>query len=163
MPQIEQLPFIFSSQLFWLLLVFGIIFFGIGRGMVPKIQSTVQERERKIAADLERAQQARNEAEETEAAYRERMNASRAEAAKLTQEAKQASARETEAQVRAASEQIAKKIEAAEADIRAAADKARAEVEAVAFEATQQMVERLAGISVDREAAERAVKAELNV
>ena len=163
MPQIEQLPFIFSSQLFWLLLVFGIIFFGIGRGMVPKIQSTVQERERKIAADLERAQQARAEAEETEAAYRERMNASRAEAAKLTQEAKQASARDTEAQVRAASEQIAKKIEAAEADIRAAADKARAEVEAVAFEATQQMVERLAGISVDRAAAERAVKAELNV
>jgi hypothetical protein len=26
MPQITQLPFIFFSQLFWLLLVFGIIF-----------------------------------------------------------------------------------------------------------------------------------------
>ena len=35
MPQIEQLPFIFFSQLFWLAVVFGIIFFVIGRGMVP--------------------------------------------------------------------------------------------------------------------------------
>jgi F-type H+-transporting ATPase subunit b len=41
MPQINQLSDIFFSQLFWLLLVFGIIYFGIARGMVPKIQSTV--------------------------------------------------------------------------------------------------------------------------
>jgi F-type H+-transporting ATPase subunit b len=56
MPQITQLPFIIFSQLFWLAIVFGIIFFGIGRGMLPKIQSTVDARERKIAEDLERAQ-----------------------------------------------------------------------------------------------------------
>ena len=162
MPQIEQLPFIFSSQLFWLLVVFGILFFGVGRGMVPKVQATVEQRERKIAEDLEQAQSARAAAEETEAAYRARMDASRSEAAKVTQEAKQASARATESQVKAASEKIALKMDAAEAEIRAAADKARAEVEAAAVEATQDMVERLAGISVDREAAARAVKAELN-
>ena len=163
MPQIEQLPFIFSSQLFWLLVVFGILFFGIGRGMVPKIQSTVQERERRIAEDLETAQQARASAEETEAAYRARMDASRAEGAKLTQEAKQAGARETEAKVRAASEQLAAKIESAETQIRSAAEAARAEVETVAIDAAQEMVERLAGIRVDRVEAARAVKAELHV
>jgi F-type H+-transporting ATPase subunit b len=163
MPQIEQLPFIFSSQLFWLLVVFGILFFGIGRGMVPKIQSTVQERERKIAEDLETAQRARAQAEETEAAYRARMDASRAEAAKLTQEAKQAGARETEAKVRAVSEQLAAKIQSAEAQIRSAAEAARAEVETVAVEATQEMVERLAGIRIDRDQAAQAVKAELHV
>ena len=41
MPQITQLPLIFFSQLFWLLVVFAIIFFGIGRGMLPKIQSAL--------------------------------------------------------------------------------------------------------------------------
>ena len=92
MPQIEQLPFIFSSQLFWLAVVFGILFFGIGRGMLPKIQSTVEARETKIAEDLQRAEAARVAAEETEAAWRARMDAARAEAAKLSQEAKQASA-----------------------------------------------------------------------
>ena len=59
MPQIEQLPFIFFSQLFWLAVVFGIIFFVIGRGMVPKIQGTVELRDAKIAEDLERALAAR--------------------------------------------------------------------------------------------------------
>src|SRR4051812_37609694 len=126
MPQIEQLPFIFSSQLFWLAVVFGILFFGIGRGMVPKIQSTVELRERKIAEDLETAQQARVAAEETEAAYRARMDASRADAAKVIQEAKQASARTTEVRVRAASDQIAEKLASAEAQIRSAAEATRA-------------------------------------
>ena len=53
MPQIDQLPDIFFSQLFWLAVVFGFIFFVIGRGMLPKIQSTVELREKKIAEDLE--------------------------------------------------------------------------------------------------------------
>ena len=57
---------------------------------------------------------ARDAAEATEAAYRARMDASRAEAANLAQDAKQAAARDTEAKVRAASEQIAVKAAAAE-------------------------------------------------
>jgi F-type H+-transporting ATPase subunit b len=80
MPQIEQLPFIFTSQLFWLLVVFGIIYFWIGRGMVPKIQSVVEERDKKIADDLAAAQRAREQAEAAEEAYRQRIEASRSEA-----------------------------------------------------------------------------------
>src|SRR5829696_3924876 len=114
MPQIEQLPFIFFSQLFWLAVVFGIIFFVIGRGMLPKIQSTVEARETKIAEDLERAQAARAAAEQTEAAWRERIDAARAEAARIAQEAKQAGARDTEAKVRKAADRINLKVEAAE-------------------------------------------------
>ena len=162
MPQIEQLPIIFTSQLFWLLIVFGIVYFGIARGMVPKIQSTVELREKTIADDLAKAQSARSEAEETEAAYRERMDESRAEAAKLTREARQASALETETKVRAAAEQIAKKVAAAEAEIRSAAEAARGEVEKAAVEATQDLVARLIGTKVDRAQAAAAVKAELH-
>ena len=95
MPQIAQLPYIFWSQLFWVALVFGFIFFVIGRGMLPKIQGTVELRDRKIAEDLERAQAARAGAEATEAAWRARMDAARAEAARLAQEAKQESAKAT--------------------------------------------------------------------
>lgn len=163
MPQIEQLPIIFFSQLFWLTVVFGIIFFGIGRGMVPKIRQTVDLREKKIADDLAAAQAAREAADEREAAYRARMDAGRSEAAKLTQEAKQASLRSTEAQARKAAEKIAAKVEKAEAKIRDAVYAARTEIEAVAVEATQEMVQRLTGKSVERAAAEQAVKAELNV
>src|SRR5215217_2628986 len=152
MPQIEQLPFIFFSQLFWLAVVFGILFFVIGRGMLPKIQGTVQLRDAKIAEDLERAQAARSEAEGTEAEWRQRMDAARAEAARLAHEAKQASARDTEA-----------KVESAQQRIREAFGSARSEIEAVAADATQEMVARLTGIQVDSNEAANAVKAELNV
>ena len=137
MPQITQLPDIFASQLFWLAIVFGIIFFGIGRGMLPKIQSTVDAREKKIAEDLERAQAARAAADETEAAWRARMDAARAEAARLAQEAKQESARETEAKVKAAATRSASRSRPPKRKIREAVDAARAEIEAVAAEAAR--------------------------
>ena len=163
MPQISQLPEIFFSQLFWLLIVFGIIFFGIGRGMLPKIQSTVDAREKKIAEDLERAQAARLEAQETEAAWRTRMDTARAEAARLSQDAKQESARQTETQVNAAAEKINRKVETSATKIRAAVAAARNDIEAVAGEATREIVQRLTGINVDSDHAAAAVKAELNV
>jgi F-type H+-transporting ATPase subunit b len=160
MPQITQLSMIFASQLFWLAVVFGILFFGIARNMVPKIQATVDQREKKIAEDLATAQAARAAAEQTEAAYRAAMDASRAEAATLTRDARAASALETEAKVHAAAEKIAAKVAKAEGQIRAAADAARAEVEKVTIEATQDMVAKLIGVKVGRDEAAAAVKAE---
>ncbi len=66
--------------------------------MVPKIQATVDARERRIAGDLEAAQNARAAADETEAAWRDRMDAARAEAARVSQDAKAESGRDTESQ-----------------------------------------------------------------
>ena len=86
MPQLDQLPLVIYSQFFWLAIVLGLIYFGIGKAMVPKIQSTVDARDKKIADDLAAAEKARVEADETEEAYRLRMDASRAEAMKLTAE-----------------------------------------------------------------------------
>lgn len=163
MPQINQLSVIFFSQLFWLLVVFGIIYFVIGRRMVPKIQATVDLREQRIAADLDAAQQARAAANETEAAWRARIDAARVEAARIAQDAKQKSAAKTEAKVRAAVDQINLKVESAEAKIRKALDAAQSEIAAVSAEAARDMVARLTGLKIDPKAAAEAVKAELNV
>ena len=163
MPQLSQLSEVYLSQFFWLAVALGFIFFVIARGMLPKIQATVDAREGKIAGDLERAQAARAEAEKTEADWRERMDAARAEAARIAQEAKQASAKDTEAKVRKAADKLNLKVEAAEQKIRDAVKSARAEIEAVAAEATQEMVGRLTGIKVDKKQASDAVKAEMHV
>ena len=163
MPQLSQLSQVYLSQFLWLAIALGFIFFVIARGMVPKIQATVDARESKIAGDLERAQAARAEADATEAAWRERMDAARAEAARVTQEAKQAAARDTEAKAKKAADKINVKIETAETKIREALDAARTEIEAVAADATQDMVSRLIGVKVDKQEAADAVKAELNV
>ena len=148
MPQIEQLPDIIFSQLFWLLLVFGINLFGIGRGMLPKIQSTVD---------------AREAAEATEAEWRERMDAARADAARLAQDAKQQSALDTEKRAKAAAAKIGAKADKAQARLRDAVIAARGEIEAVAAEAAQTMVARLTGLDVKPSDAAQAVKAEMHV
>ena len=162
MPQIDQLPAIFTSQLFWLLLVFGIIYFVIGKGMVPKIQGVVEKRDAKISDDLAAAQRAREEAEETEAAYRERIEASRSEAMKLASAAKQKAALEAEQKLKAIDEQIGAKVAEAEAGIRAAVDKAERELEPLAAEAASELVAKLTGRTVDPAEARTAVKAVLN-
>jgi F-type H+-transporting ATPase subunit b len=162
MPQINQLPDIFFSQLFWLLIVFGIIYFWIGKGMVPKIQSVVEDRDKKIADDLAAAQSAREQAEAAEEAYRERIDASRSEALKVAGEAKTQAALDTEKRLKVVDEQIGARVAEAEGRIRAAADAARRELEPVAAEAASQLVTKLTGQAISAKDAEPAVKAALH-
>jgi F-type H+-transporting ATPase subunit b len=161
MPQIAQISEIFASQFFWLAIVFGLIYFVIGRGMLPKIEATVDARDKKIAEDLAEAERARARADEIEESHRLETERSRAEAQKVTQAAKDAAARDREARVKAADAETATRVEAAEVRIRAAADAAMAEIETVAAEAAQDMVQRLSGATVSSEEARTAVRAAL--
>jgi F-type H+-transporting ATPase subunit b len=163
MPQLSQLSDVYLSQFLWLAVALAFIFFVIARGMVPRIQATVDAREKRIAGDLESAQKARVAADETEAAWRERMDAARAEAARISHEAKAESSRETEAKVKAAADKINLEVESAQGRIRDALASAQSEIESVAAEATQEMVRRVSGLTVSKDDAAAAVKAELNV
>ena len=162
MPQLSQLSQVYLSQFLWLAIALGFIFFVIARGMVPKIQATVEAREKKIASDLEEVQRARDEAEKAEAAYREKMYASRAEAMRLAQEAKQAGAIEAEKRMADVSKSIDDKLAKAEAKIRESAAAAQAGIETVAVEATRDIFAKLTGATVPAAEATRAVKAVLN-
>jgi F-type H+-transporting ATPase subunit b len=160
MPQINQLADVAFSQFFWLLVVLGLIYFGIGRAMLPRIQATVELRDRQIADDLAAAQAARDGADAIEAAYRARMDDSRAEALKLAAAAKAESVKANEVRIQAASQEIATRAEAGEARIRAASAAAIGELDKVAAEAARDMTERLAGISVTSEEAAAALREE---
>src|SRR3546814_7466513 len=107
---------------------------------------------------LAEAERARAAADETEEAYRAKTEVSRAEALKVTQAAKDASARETEQKVKAADAETAEKVAAAEARIREAADAAMSDIETDAAEAAQDMVARLHGTNVTKAPATKAGK-----
>ena len=158
MPQIAQLAETYSSQIFWLLVFFGITFFVIGRGMVPKVMGTVALRDQQIADDLAAAQAARDAADQQEEAWRERENENRAKAQAMIAEAKADAAKKTEAKLARAQKRLDAKLAEAEADIEAARSSAMAEVEGLAAEATQDIVARLAGAKVDKKTARTAVK-----
>ena len=159
MPQLAQLPEIFWSQLFWLAVVFGIIFFVVGRGMVPKIQSTMDLRDQRIAQDLADAEAARVEADRMEASYRERMDASRFDAMKLTAAAKSEVAKAIEKKIAKADAANQAKLDKASQKIRTARESARAEILAAAAEMTQDVADKVAGLKVGKDEALKAVEA----
>ena len=161
MPQIAQIVDTYASQIFWLLIVFGLIYFGIGRSMLPKIESTVEARDARIASDLAAAETARAKADETEAAYRAKIDGARAEALKATQEAKAAAALDAEKRVKAVDAELAAKAAEADARLKAAQANALAGIEDVAAEAAQDIVAKVSGASVGRDEAAGAVKAAL--
>ena len=161
MPQISQIDATFASQLFWLAITFGLIFLVIGLGMVPKISGTVEARDRRISDDLQAAELARSAADQTEEAYRLRTEQNRAEALKVTNAAKAASALEAERKLKAADSELGERVANAEARVRSATDAALADIDTVAAEAAQEMVAKLSGAQVSREQAAQAVKAAL--
>ncbi|MCL6251816.1 ATPase [Altererythrobacter sp. KTW20L] len=158
MPQIAQLPEIWSSQLFWLLIIFGLVYVVVGKTMLPKVMDTVGQRDSQIASDLAAAQAARDAADEQEAAWRARENANRAAAQGVVAEAKAKAASATETRLKTAQVSIDAMSAEAEARIEVARNEAAVEIETVAAEAAQDITARLAGVKVTKTAAAAAVK-----
>lgn len=162
MPQIAQLGLVYQSQWFWLLLVLGAIYLFVGRGIVPRVEATVDARDARIAADLSAAEAARNAADATEEAWRKRINDAQADAVRTTAEAKSKADSASEARVRAADSELAIKADHAAAALASARDSALAEIEGVAADAAREIVAKLTGASVSETEARAAVAGALS-
>ncbi len=159
MPQIAQLMDVYGSQFFWLLIVIGLIYFGIAKNMVPKISKTVDDRQKRITDDLAAAQAAQDRAEQIEEDYRNGINDARADAIGKVSEAKEKAARKNEAAVKRADTTIARKADEADAALKAATTTALTEIESVAAEAAKDIVATVSGTKVTAAQAKKAVKA----
>ena len=157
MPQLAQLALVYQSQWFWLLLVLGAIYFFVGRGIVPKVEATVEDRDAKIAADLAEAERLRDEADRTEEAWRTRINDGHSEAQAVIAKAKAKADTDAQKRVAKADAELEAKAEAAAAEIDQARQSALAEIEAMAVDAARDIVARLSGGKVTEAAARKAV------
>ena len=157
MPQLTQLGLVYLSQWFWLLIVLALIYFFVGRGIVPKVGATVEQRDTQISADLAEAERLRAEADATEEAWRARINEAHAEAQALAHDAKDRALRDTEKKVAAADKKLAAKAEEAAKALDEARHSALAEIESMAAAASREIVAKLTGAEVDESAARAAV------
>ncbi|MES2753411.1 MAG: ATPase [Pseudomonadota bacterium] len=158
MPQISQLAATYASQIFWLLLTFGLVFFTVGLGFLPKVQANIDSRDARIADDLNAASAARTAADQAEEAWRTRDAVNRDAAQARVAKARAEAAARTEATLAKANAANAERLAAGEAGIRDAGQRALAEIEAVAVEATQDIVAKVAGLKVAAGEANAAVK-----
>ena len=157
MPQLSQLALVYQSQWVWLLLVLGAIYFFVGRGIVPKVEATVEDRDAKIAADLAEAERLQGEAARIEEGWRSRINEGHSQAQSQIAQAKAKADADAAKRVAKADAEIGAKADAAAAELDQARQSALAEIEALAVEATQAIVAKLAGGKVHEAKARKAV------
>lgn len=161
MPQLSQIAEIYASQLFWLAIVFALIYFGIGKSMVPKIERTIDDRNARIDGDLDAAARAKATAAELEATYQAGLDAARHQAQAAMADAKARATAAAEARTKQGDADAHARIDAAMGQIAAARTSALAEVEATTADAVEAIVAKLSGVAVDRAAIETQVKAAL--
>ena len=79
MPQLDQI-WSYPSQVFWLVVSFAVLYYVLSRIALPKVSDLLQERQERIDADLEKAENLKKEAETVLAAYEAAMADARGKA-----------------------------------------------------------------------------------
>lgn len=161
MPQIAQAGAIYASQLFWLFVVFAAIYLVIGRGMVPRIERTIEDRDARVAADLAAAEAARTTARQADERYAGSTDGARGQAVRLVGEAQAKAAAAAEAALKASAAHEEQVMAEATQRIDAAKVAAFGEIETTTVDAVEAIVAKLSGITPDRALVVDRVKAEL--
>lgn len=160
MPQISQLSEngFLSSQVFWLLVIFGLVYLVIGRMMSTKVVGTMEQRDQSVAADLAGAEAARADADAAEERWRAQENAAREQAKRKLAEARAAGAKATEQRLADANAKLDARTAEADQRIAGARGSAMSEIDQVAAQAARDIVMRVAGTEVDVNEARKAVE-----
>lgn len=154
MPQLEFADFM--PQLVWLAITFTVLYLVMSRIALPRIASVLDERDRQIQTDLDRAEKLKADADEALAAYQQTMADARAKAQQELRKASEAIAAETQAREGELAARLARHSESAERSIAAAKQAAVADLRKVAADLAGTMATKLAGVQVGG-AAEAAV------
>ncbi|AVM74750.1 F0F1 ATP synthase subunit B family protein [Magnetospirillum gryphiswaldense] len=159
MPQFD--PAFFAPQLFWLAVTFITLYVLMAKVALPKIGAVLDERQRKIDDNLDKAAQLKAEAEAAVAAYEKALSESRAHAHSVIKEASERLSKQAEERTRDLSAKLAQQIKAGEARIAAAKDAALTNVREVALDVAGATVSRLVGGNADQAKLEAAVASAL--
>ncbi len=151
----------YPSQLFWLTLTFLFLYVMMSRIVLPRIGQVIEERRDRIAADLDRAAELKEQSEAALSEYETALAEARAKAQKLAQETRERLAEEADAEKTALEAELAKKLDAAESKIAETKEKALASIRDVANDTAKAVVSRILGEDVDGPVVSAAVDAEL--
>jgi F-type H+-transporting ATPase subunit b len=160
MPQLEFSNPLTISQVVWMLLIFGALYYVMSRYALPQVGDVLAARRSRIEGDLDSAQEAKERADAAMAEYQAATAKARAEAQAAINAATQRAQDEATARSEALNARLAAQIDAAEQQIAAARDAAMGALRQVATETTEALVTRLTGQS-DGAAVGRAVDREL--
>lgn len=147
------------SQIFWLVVIFGVGYIVMARLVTPRIGSVLEDRRGRLDDDLGKAREASEEAARMRAEYEQGLEKARSEAADFAREAAAEAAKKAEAAEAKIAKKMATKAATAETKLAAARAEAMDNLNAVASEAAIQAVQQLTGIKATKAQADKTVKA----
>ncbi|WP_113701054.1 F0F1 ATP synthase subunit B [Nonomuraea lactucae] len=134
---------------------FAVVFFVVGRMLVPRIQKTLAERTDAIEGGIKRAEEAQAEAQALQQQYRDQLAEARQDAARLREEAREQAA-QIKAELREEAQAEARRlIEAAHAQIEADRQQAFTQLRAEIGRLSTDLAGRIVGEALEDEARRR--------
>ncbi len=134
------------SQLFWLVVLFGVGYLLMAKIVTPRIGAVLEERRQTVDGDLEKARAASADATKIRADYESVLEKARIEAAEFAKQAAMEATKKAEAADAKIAQKLSNKVAKAESKLAEAKTIAMANLNEVAAEAAMAAVSSLAGI-----------------
>ena len=145
------------SQLFWLALTFGVLYWLMSSKFLPALGAAIEERRDRIADDLDQASEFKRQAEEAEAAYNQSLADAKARAQAIAAETRAEVDKDIAAMQAETGKALDAQLAAAEARITEMKAQAAAKVREAAADAAAAIVETLIDEAPTGDAVERAI------
>ncbi|HEY7385008.1 MAG TPA: F0F1 ATP synthase subunit B' [Beijerinckiaceae bacterium] len=148
----------FASQLLWLAIAFGLLYYVMSRVALPRVAAVMENRSDRIAGDLAEAERLRAESEAAGAAYEKSLNDARNKAKAIAQEMRDTLTAQSEAKRKALELELHERLVVAETTISAKTEEAMASVRGIAADTAVAIVERLTGQAPSRSVVDAALE-----
>ena len=146
LPQLDTSTF--SSQIFWLLLVFSISYYAFSKKILPKIEKVLDHRAKIIGDDLAKAEKLSRQASEAKHQFEETLRKARAEAKHLIETAQAESTHTIGQKIIEADQLLHDRLEQTDQKIQAEKKRALTEFNALVVTVVQDAVQKIIGLDL---------------
>ena len=151
----------FGSQLLWLAISFGVLYYLMSKVALPRIAGILEDRRDRIEGDRAEAMRLKEETDDAIAAYEQAHAEARKKAHGIAQATKDKLSREVEAKRTEVEAELGEKLEAAETRVREIKAAALAQVGEIATDAAGEVVKALIGGKLTKKEIDDAVSESL--
>ena len=148
MPQLN--PEFWISQIFWLTLTFGILYFVLSKLILPKISENLELRKSQIQENIEAADKQRKDSENKLKEFEEILSKSKIEAKNIFKDAREIALKDINSKKEILDKQIDEEIQKVEEEIEILKKSAPEKINKIAIETSSELVKTFLGAEVNK-------------
>jgi len=147
MPQLN--PEFWVSQIFWLIITFGILYVVLSKLILPKISANLETRKSQILENIEAAEKQREESEQKIEEYEKIVQDSKNEAKNYFKQAREKVLKDVGVKKETLDKELDEEVNKAEIEIKTFRDNASEKIKKIAVETSSDLLQELIGAEVN--------------